>query len=335
MSDLRFPIAATLALAVVAGCVRGSVPTSPADDASRAPILASSNAADQDCLRGVGPGPGRVPIALGDEWIYDRVYNVYSVSPNGERTLMLGYHSVITDLMVCADTLPGGTYVFRRSTEVPIDPPGATTHTWVGERQDMRGLYELDVAITSPPACDAMPSPLARGAMSPVESGQRLASAAIARLPAGLDAATRARLVDEIRRLTARGADLEAALRPRGGLRPGEIQRLAYPLNVGRKWYVRNEPPDLVLTSQVLAHEPCVVPAGRWPAARVSLVWVGTFGPNDVADQWYGRPGLLRFRYHFEGTPDPVTGNIVIENDQRLTHLSIDDAHERVAASLH
>lgn len=334
MSDLRFPIAAALTLAMAAGCVRGTLPTNPAADASRAPNLVSSNAADQECLRGVGPGPGRVPIALGDEWIYDRVYTVYAVSPTGQRSAMLGYHSEITDFMVCADTLPSGAYVFRRSTEDPLDPPGATTFTWVGERQDLRGLYELDVAINNAPACDPTP-PMARIAASPGEFGARMAAAAIAQLPAGLDAGARIRLGAEIRRLTARAAALEAAMRPRGGVRPGEIQRLAYPLNVGRHWYVRNQPPDLVLTSQVLAHEPCVVPAGRWPAARVGLVWVGTSGPNDVIDSWYGRPGLLRFRYHLEGAPDPVTGTIVIENDQRLTRVSLGDDHERIAQRMH
>jgi hypothetical protein len=56
----------------------------------------------------------------------------------------------------------------------------------------------------------------------------------------------------------------------------------------------------------------------------VDLVWLGTFGPNDWAASWYGRPGMLRFRYHFEGSS--VEGghtDLVIENDQRLTEVSL------------
>ncbi|MFI5372901.1 MAG: hypothetical protein ACHQ52_15205 [Candidatus Eisenbacteria bacterium] len=330
MSDLRIPIAAALALSMVAGCVRGTMPTNP-DDVSRTPSAVSVRAAFPDRPHTTDPGHDRMPIALGDEWIYDRVYHVYSVSPSGDRTSMFAYHSQMTDFMVCADSLPSGAYAFRRSTEVPINPPGATTYTWVGNRQDRRGLYEPDVSIMDPPACDQPPP--ARITTSPAELGARMADAAIARLPAGLDAAARIRVGNEIRRLSARAAAFEAAMGPHGGVRPGEIQRLAYPLNVGRSWYVRNQPPDLVLTSEVLAHETCEVPAGRWPTARIGLVWVGSFGPNDVAELWYGKTGLLRFRYHFEGAPDPVAGTTVIENDQRLTHVSLSDDDGRIAVS--
>jgi hypothetical protein len=51
---------------------------------------------------------------------------------------------------------------------------------------------------------------------------------------------------------------------------------------------------------------------------------VGTFGPRDSAASWYGRLGLLRFRYHFESEPDSVSGaSIVIENDQLLERANL------------
>jgi hypothetical protein len=318
-------IGAVAVLALATSCSRDVVPTQPVHVApglaTGAQAMSPSEAALPECLRGTGIVPSRVPMALGDTWVYDRDYVVYQVSENGDRTPVFTAHSTITDFMVCADSVNGNRYAYRRSTEV--SPESGTYLSWVGQRQDLRGLYELDVNITEPPACDPqMPAAIRRGVAT--DFGARVANAAIARLPAGPQGVTNEGMIHAVRSLVTRAARFEESMRPRGGIRTGEIQRLGYPLRVGQQWYVRNQPPDLVITSKVLAHEVCVVPAGSWPAAKVDLVWTNVFGPNDRAASWYGKPGLLRFQYHFEGSSTPGGPNdLVIENDQRLTHFDL------------
>jgi hypothetical protein len=317
MPRLLAAIGAVVLLALAISCSRDTLPTPPTDRGSRLSRITGAGPALPQPMQGVPVLPGALPIDLGDQWEYYRSYVVYSVSATGDRTPLEQFYSRITDAMVCTGTVNGNEYVYRSSAENE-QAPGPTTYTWVGERQDARGLYELDANITQPPACGPRP-PESMGGVAVADHAARIAESAIARLPSA-PPDVRDRMIRQIRALTARAARLEQAMEPGVGVRSGELQRLAYPLTVGREWYVRNQPPDLVLTSQVLAWETYQ----SWPAAKVGLVWVGTFGPRDSAASWYGKPGLLRFRYHFESEPDSVTGtSTVIENDQRLSYFRL------------
>ena len=102
-----------------------------------------------------------------------------------------------------------------------------------------------------------------------------------------------------------------------------EIQRLAYPLAVGREWIVR---PDPLFTERVEARETVVVGTRRLVAWRIRIE-SDLFGPDDRVWLWVSHEGELRFRYHLvsaavDDTGNPV-GTVVTEEDQQLVEYQL------------
>jgi hypothetical protein len=151
------------------------------------------------------------------------------------------------------------------------------------------------------------------------------ASTALGRLPLPDDPARRARWRGAIQELTRRAEALERPTHVRPGSRGGEAQLLAYPLHVGQHWSFVDDATRHLLAARVIAHETCSVPAGRWPAARVAMQWVGHGGARDTIESWYGSAGLLRYRYHIQTAGDPGDPTFVMENEQRLMRVSLGD----------
>ena len=102
-----------------------------------------------------------------------------------------------------------------------------------------------------------------------------------------------------------------------------EIQRLAYPLFVGREWIVRPFP---LFTERVEARETIPVGGQRLSAWRIRIE-SDLFGPDDRVWFWVSHEGDLRFRYHLESVSTDVEGNplglVVTEEEQRLVQFQI------------
>ena len=86
-----------------------------------------------------------------------------------------------------------------------------------------------------------------------------------------------------------------------------EIQRLAYPLYLGRQWILRTDP---LFTERVEARESVAVGGQRLSAWRIRIE-SELFGPDDRVWIWYSHQGELRFRYHVEGIAVDDAGNPV------------------------
>jgi len=97
---------------------------------------------------------------------------------------------------------------------------------------------------------------------------------------------------------------------------------LQYPLHTGARWRLRNDP-DLVIEALVEGHEVLELPAGRFPAWRVRILWQIDNPPMDVR-VWYGTSGRLRVHYHdeFEGDPDDPGSSKTTATKARFTARS-------------
>jgi hypothetical protein len=159
-------------------------------------------------------------------------------------------------------------------------------------------------------------------------------------VPGGPDAAALAAYVDRtiadpaqraaFQRAAAEVAAKLALVRPivtglhtGNGARPGEITLLAYPVFVGARWVVRQDPS---FGRVVVGRERIRVPLGTFASWKLQ----GTselFGPADRVHFWYSNLGLLRVRFHVEGEATDATGNVigtvVTDSDQSLTDIHL------------
>lgn len=321
----RFVLA--FAAVTLAGCVRGVAPTRPAMPASSADDRIAAPAADPMTGSRLGArGPERMPIAIGDRWVYTRVYQLSVIAPNGQKRTFFVTHGTITVAMGCVDTMPSGIYAFQHAVEVQnFSNVSNTSVSWTDLREDRTGLYEIKPPNDAVPSCFDASFADARSGARPVTAGPA-ATTAFDRLPVSGDRAKRERWHGAIRELTRRAEELDRPKRVRPGSRSGEAQLLAYPLHVGQHWSFVDDATGHVLAAHVAAHENCEVPAGRWPAARVVTQWAGHAGVRDTVESWYGSAGLLRYRYHLETAGDPGDPTFVMENEQQLIRVSLPDA---------
>lgn len=105
---------------------------------------------------------------------------------------------------------------------------------------------------------------------------------------------------------------------------------LQYPLHTGARWRLRNDP-DLVIEALVEGHEVLELPAGRFPAWRVRILWQIDNPPMDVR-VWYGTSGRLRVHYHdeFEVDPDdPGSSKTICDESEIHRALSVDRSRGR------
>jgi len=269
------------------------------------------------------------PLQLGNHWGYHRTFTVQVIPDVGPIPRPFVYRARRDRDLVCIEELAGRSYVVERRVETS----GISRSTfWVLHRQDESGLYEADVALSQPPACEAagtrrvLPAGAGTGradeeawtAVSAglTDSGQRAAyRAAWERIQARLAA---------IRRAPGTGfARASRPEEPRGGVLPGEITRLEYPLYPGAAWEIR---PDPRFASTVESAEALDLAIGSLPSWRIRIE-SELFGSSDRVHLWYGRSGFLALAAHFEGEATDEKGNrigrLIAEESDRLVELSL------------
>lgn len=181
-----------------------------------------------------------------------------------------------------ATPIPGGPS-YRVEDEASTDDPATVllVSLW---RQDRSGLflYQEDVAAARPLRLAGVTSPPALRALAIIEQKRAAVMGALAQeMPT--------------RRATAQP----------GGPGPHEITLLRYPLHPNASWDGR--PGFNVWT--VEAKEWLDTAAGRFHAARLSIVVPGAFGPDDYALTWWAEPGEVKRHYHFLVPATDVNGN--------------------------
>jgi len=298
-------------LLALAGCSR---------DAAN-PLNASRSASASRDGAALASGPSvsgaYFPLQIGNRWHTEAESRNRITPTNGGPIEDFVIHDDITRVLVGTETISGRTYVVEAdSTEETTSTENLGSFlTWIRYRQDASGLYEADVAISTPPALAARVQPFPARLSERLPEGQREAFAAawdrVQQRAAALRAPHRGAL-----------SAGNAAGRP-GGVGAEEITRLSYPLRPGAEWVIRGDP---FFGSVVEANENFEAPAGRFPSSRIRTV-ADFLGPNDLVHVWFSRSGMLALRYHLESFATDVDGNIIgtasFDYDETLRDFSL------------
>jgi len=298
-------VAAAVPVLAFLGCA------SPLDSPVR-PNLAGG--AGSQTAAGTETGPGAIlahagfyPLEIGNRWLYRREFVQRIVLDEGATYAYDPEYSWVERELVCREPRGGASYLVERVTRHTI--AGSATEWW-RYRQDLLGLYELDLAGTEPPLCGAAAPAGIAGAPWLREPPSTAAA------PAG-SAANQAAFRSAAVRLRERVAKFHAALD--GGRPPmlaeplpgtpglGELLRLRYPLRAKARWTIRNDD-GVRLTAEVERLETLDLPPGRLSGYRIRLRFE-PFGPADVVHVWYGRAGFLQLRGHYEMEARDFQGN--------------------------
>lgn len=315
------PIAgiAVLALSLTA-CSKVTAPVR--SDAERM-SAASAKAADPAPAAANGGGGSFYPLEIGNRWSFDHSFAVYLDPDDGPPGPVVGIEDTRVRDIVCVENLAGRTYAVERHRD------GSAPEWWLRQRQDEAGLYELDFDVATPPACTGV-------------TGRRIfdAEAAAARRSEQAWAAIASKLANPAHqaayraawdRLQARASAIRQALGtgpgiPRaaagGGVEPGEITRLKYPLHPGARWVIRADPR---FESVVEGAEALDLAVGHLPAWRIRIE-NEFLGPADHAHVWYGTSGYLKLVVHFEveaTDPDGRIGVLIVDESEVLTDLAL------------
>ena len=258
-----------------------------------------------------GDGGSRFfPLDSGSVWIYARDSRTVIVDPAVPPDTVIDHSTATIRMLGKVDF--GGT-LYTLSTETTFRDEREFEND-VYYRQDATGLYELDYLIRDPlrPA-RVLPS-------------HEVLSARIARTTPASHRTAMLRALADLEGKIARIDGLLHAARPilaTGPQGQPEIQRLAYPLFVGRQWIVRADP---LFTEKVEAREGVIVGDRRLAAWRIRIE-SELFGSEDRVWIWMSHEGELRFRYHVEGVVTDDTGNpvgtVVTDEDQRLVEYQL------------
>lgn len=293
-------------LPVITGCSKQAPTAVPLER------VQSSGRAEQ--LAAAAPG-AFYPLAIGNRWhaVADDYYR--TVPAIGDPYNEIRIHTDYNRAMVGMETLFDRAYVLMRedwTQDTPFsEEPWSGTY-WTRYRQDGSGLYEADVAATTPP------NSLSGSAETTSQVGnavtlQSLPALLADRIPVGELSAFRAAWqglqarAGVVRSVLRQPVPAGTAIGPPGSLLPGEITRLRYPLRPGSTWQIR---PDPLFTSSVEAVEILSLPAGRFPAYRIR-VDNEALGPSDVVHVWLSRSGQLAVRYHLESDATDGQGNVI------------------------
>jgi len=292
------PAALSLVVIGVTGCSVERLPLVP--DASRdAASLAVLEVAG-DPAAPVARGREFFPLAPGNRWVYAG-RQVLTMIPDGgdplppERTRFR-----VRTRIVCRETIADRHYLVAREV---FDDGQDQMKTWIRWRQDRDGLYEADVPLQQPPACEGDRAAREPAAPAVTAEAMRETPGVPASDAAWAEARARAwARLDEARRLLGDGA--QALASPEGIPSGGEVTRLAYPLHDGARWWIRRE---ARLSAHVVGHEVLDLPAGRLPAWKVRLraPW---FGPGDRLVMWVGRQGFLKQHIEVTATAEEPPG---------------------------
>ena len=249
------------------------------------------------------------PLDSGSVWVYSleqRTTFIDSITPPNSfvdlgsvTTLMRGAY----DVGGTPYTLSTETTRIRGDREFEFD---------VFYRQDATGLYELDAPIRDPASARA--SRLRDAFAARIARSRPAARSASLRALANLESK-----ISRVERLL-HAAGPVPTTGPQG---QPEIQRLAYPLSVGREWIVRADP---LYTERVEARETIPVAGRRLSAWRIRIE-SEFFGPDDRVWFWVSPEGELRFRYHLVGAATDIEGNpiglVIAEEEQQLVQYQL------------
>jgi hypothetical protein len=263
------------------------------------------------------------PLSVGNSWVYHRDHSlVVEVIFGPPYKRVETFEGSVERRIDGTEDIDGVVYFVEGTTLTPSGRPAGRT-TFNLYRQDHSGLYVSDVPASGP---------VGTGESGPVDAGAGVAASASATAGLGAREAmgrrdrpiVRRALREHQRKLDGIRASLAADDRPMfeapgrpGGLGPGEVLTLGYPLHAGAEWYNRVQP--FVVRSVVEARENLDLPAGRFPAWRVR-VENELLDPADRVVVWYGRSGRLAVSIHTETLAlDTETGETALitvdEND--------------------
>lgn len=302
--------------------------------APNAPLPAGTYSAGAIASGAAALNGGFFPLQIGNHW-RAASDDHYRAGPfEGPPYEELRIHTEYDRTLIGTETVSGRQYVVLQETWTANDPftaePRSGTY-WIRYRQDALGLYEADVSLPTPPnldSRDATPVAPLTGDSAPLETLSHALS------PSNSIPKEQTPLFEAAReRLYARAAIARSTFnhwvsaagsgRSRGGVLPGEITRLLYPLHPGASWVSRADP---LFSSQVEAIENLTLPAGRFTGYRIRID-NEALGPGDFVYLWMGRSGELAARLHLESdiTDDDgtVLGKATEDYDEVLHEVSL------------
>lgn len=250
------------------------------------------------------------PLDSGSVWVYSLDQSTVFIDSIAPPDSFVD-HGSVTTLMRGAYDIGGTPYTL--STETTRIRGDREFELGILYRQDATGLYELDEPIRDP-RTSVRTSRLHEALAARIARGRPAARSASLRALASFESK-----IAHVERLL-HAANPVPATGPQG---QPEIQRLAYPLAVGRQWIVRTDP---LFTERVEARVTIPVGGRRLSAWRIRIE-SELFGPDDRVWLWVSPEGELRFRYHVVGVNvdnngDPI-GVFVSEQEQDLVQFQI------------
>jgi hypothetical protein len=307
-----------LFLLLAPGCGTHRTPSSPATDTGSSAVGVDPAFDEEITWFGRSPA-GFFPLEIGNRWRYLSRVEFTTYPSVGSPTTYVDERDLVGE-MICRETHDGRDYVVERRSLSAADG-GSPLHYWIQHRQDRAGLYEWD-DISTPPSCETLRAPLAAAAPQPRTTEWEEAAARLG-VPASSVAWREAWEDLEARRLAVTWLTRGFGERRPGGVAPGEIQRLRYPLLPGQSWVIRDDPRfEMSVEGAVVLR----TPAGRFRAWTIRIRSV-LFDPRDVVRVWYGRAGYLGLRARTIGeATDPsgnVIGTIVSLQTETLTEISL------------
>ena len=333
------PLAALL-FVTLAGCDHAARHvTSPADG-----DVSFARDGSPDASPSAGPEVGRedlqrrtplgfsefFPMRPGNRWRYE-ISAQTNMFAGRTAVIFNGYTGDHVQEQWCDGDYGGVTYLSTYdSTHVSGEGYESDLSYWTLMRQDRRGLFGGVFAVNDPPC--AVPMQRASRNVRPRAELARLDRERFAATPQwsanpkAWEAAWRAH--------SEKQAIVESIIfeqfpheidpeRPLRGPEDGELLYLAYPLEIGREWIVRNRPE---YRRQVERKETVQVPAGSFSAYRVRNT-SEVFGPYVNTLLWYGTHGLLKQHYDTEtfatDTNGVVVGSFRSTYDEQLVELDL------------
>lgn len=249
-------------------------------------------------------GSSFYPLEIGNAWSYDGSFSDDFFFDDGRA-----YHDERSytqeNVLMCEETVNGLAYLVERDSQKYGALTGLTQY--VRYRQSAAGLFELDLPLNTP-GCAIELEPSARAGTPPEPALPDAGALRAACLRAYATLMERRNWA-----MRAAGAD------PEDGV---ELTRLAYPLYVGARWRIRDEP---LFTARVVGFEVLHLPAGNMSGFKIQI-GSELFGPHDRVYSWVSRNGFLAFSSDLE-VPivdvDATIGVAKFHEDRLLTEFQV------------
>jgi hypothetical protein len=250
------------------------------------------------------PKGGFYPLRLGNRWDYAISNTMTLVAPDAPPQPTTWAGTMHREL-ICTERIGGLEYFVEQGLVVYDN--ARTTPQWIRYRQDAKGLFEADVALSTAPACATVSPAVSGRPWSPASEVASLTRDRSERVRAAFEAAA-LRLEGRLRQIEtlARSTSLAGGASTADGTSP-ELVRLSYPLVAGTRWFIRTDPPFEAIAERF---EMVHVRAGSLMGWRIRIVPPG-LGERDRVYVWYGRAGYLGLRAHVEMDAVDIEGNVV------------------------